>query len=893
MMRTELTTIRKPTSALFSVAALAVMIGWSNAQIIINPAYVRVNNKYLTLAVEPTTGRFHLYTAGGARAILAASTADVNGAFFRIDPPVDDPIGNVVQFGEGGEFVTDPVQSSQESIIAVWETTDGLDNETISTNSSIAIRVEQRLTLLRDALKVQYTVQNNGRFNHRIGTRILLQAEFPTSLTVTDSEIAVVPGHEPMRNQTIFPVSSVPGSFFAFDADPVTGQIASGAFRALGTLSGDNSVRPDELIFTDQTDVTTNPFDIPDNPFARIVNVVPVCVYNDVNYTPGQSRTFTVYFGLGDATSDYEPNPVVALESPREIALLQQDDPATTTIEEFYLDPQDIVVRAFVYNTSQLAIADTTATLILPEGLEFQTGEIASKKTGAIPAFSESTNLAWRVKVNGRVSGRLPLIVTTASSGASAKSVTRYIDVPPLPQDFTTNGLRMVTFPYTFDDPDPAVAVIDRTTSSTLRPLNLATYDTDIADYLYYERNGETTGDISALEAGVGYWLKTNRETYLDFQGANLIPGTTDFLIPLARDWNMIGSPYTASVFLGRTRFFYQGQSYTWLDAVARGLIRSTVYTYDPNLGAYTSLSSESSELSPMVGYWMKALFSGMTVVFPADMNAGRSVSPPSGRAATPSSTAQQPAAPDWLLNIQASIPGARLKDTSTALGVGPQASSRYDPQDVEEPPPFSGFVNVSFPHRDWGKDSGYYRQDVRKPSSGKQVWDMDVASDQSLADCVLTWPNIQRVPRQYRVTLVDLDANRRVYMRTTEAYRYRTGDGGGIHHFRIEVSNDPSGVLRITGVAVSSAAGRSLSKSVTFNLSRAATVRCEVKNATGRTVRVIDPGTPRDTGMNLILWDQRGNLGQVLPRGVYLLEILATTEEQQSVRVVKTIRVQ
>lgn len=856
------------------------------AQATIDPAWIVVQNRYLILGVEPTNGQFHLFTTS-LSGLVSLAGIDSGKTTLRIDPAADDPNSNRAIFGETGTFVTRPTKESNESIFAVFDTQEGLTGAETGTGSGFAVRIEQRLTLVRDTLRIQYTVRNNGKMTHKIGTRVVLDQDL--GYTLGQGASFIVPGQAPMEFQTEFTSALMPATYQAVDSliDPT--------IVTRGIVSGDGATPPNRLLFADGALLAAN-YDIASNPLSQLpVTGNSVYYYQDAPYTKGASKTFTLYFGLANSTSDYEPNPVVALESPNSVQLLEGDDPTTGEKEAFYYDSQNLVIAGFVYNTSSVAIANTSAFLILPAGLEFREGDIASKSTGNIAAFSEKS-MTWKVKATGRVTGPLPVTLTTSSSGATSKSVTRTIDVPPLPQAFTTQSLRMVAFPFTYDNPDPKAVLVDASTTptATLDPIRLATYDSDLGDYLYYTR-----GQLPALEAGRGYWMQTkpNQATTLTFQGSHLIPTTEDFLVELKRDWNMVGSPYTTSVYLGRTKFVFSGQSYSWSEAVQRGLIRSSLWSWDPNIEDYVAISKETSQIAPMTGYWIKTLVRGVRLAFPADMNLFRSSrgrSAPRSQPAVPSGAATRDTAgnTEWLLQISARFTQGRKKDTSNYLGVSSYASDNYDLQDVDEPPPFSGYVNVRFPHSDWGKDSGNYSRDIRRSFVGRKSWDMEVATDQPSTDLALNWGNIHQIPRRYRLTLVDVESGQRVYMRTAESYVFRSGPQGGAHRFRIEVDTDPSSALRITGVLVSPGAVRGLGQAISFNLSRGATVRCEIRSVTGRSVRILDPGTLKSSGLNLLNWDLRGGSGQILPRGLYLMELTAIDPEQQTVKVVKTLRI-
>ena len=63
--------------------------------------------------------------------------------------------------------------------------------------------------------------------------------------------------------------------------------------------------------------------------------------------------------------------------------------------------------------------------------------------------------------------------------------------------------------------------------------------------------------------------------------------------------------------------------------------------------------------------------------------------------------------------------------------------------------------------------------------------------------------------------------------------------------------------------------------------------VRCKVKiyDLRGKAVRTLSLGDSATRGMNEIVWDARNNRGQLLPRGTYIAEVRAQTENGQTTR--------
>jgi hypothetical protein len=161
------------------------------------------------------------------------------------------------------------------------------------------------------------------------------------------------------------------------------------------------------------------------------------------------------------------------------------------------------------------------------------------------------------------------------------------------------------------------------------------------------------------------------------------------------------------------------------------------------------------------------------------------------------------------------------------------------------------------------------------------------VETDQREADVILTWPDLSGVPREIGLTLVDVEANQRVYLRTRQHYVYRAGDAP--RRFQIVAEPNVLGSLAITQFTVQPARG---GLTLTYQLSRSAAVQAEVRTLAGREVAPIAADTRAEGGMNTLPWTAQDEQGRPLPDGVYLVCLTATTEEGQVVRAVRPVAI-
>jgi len=66
--------------------------------------------------------------------------------------------------------------------------------------------------------------------------------------------------------------------------------------------------------------------------------------------------------------------------------------------------------------------------------------------------------------------------------------------------------------------------------------------------------------------------------------------------------------------------------------------------------------------------------------------------------------------------------------------------------------------------------------------------------------------------------------------------------------------------------------------------------VQATIRSAAGRVVGTMNTGRASAAGFNALSWDSRA-AGKALPRGVYLIELTARTDDGQVARAVRTFR--
>jgi hypothetical protein len=444
-------------------------------------------------------------------------------------------------------------------------------------------------------------------------------------------------------------------------------------------------------------------------------------------------------------------------------------------------------------------------------------------------------------------------------------SVTRYIDIPALPDVPFAAALDMVSFPFSFSNTDPATAL-------GLRPLDF--------DLLRWSTRYNDYEVVSAVRPGEGYWFRLQKDTVLHLQGAKQVLAPTGFYeVPLQRGWNQIGTP-----FLMRSR---------WADVmvistdagdpealiplnidVASDLqhqwVLPTLYRYNKRTQAYEWDENLSSDILPYTGYWVKCLRDKISLLLPTPATRAARVAT-AGRAGLGSG--------GWKQRIVVSD-GVHVDDRNY-LGVSPMAADGYDLRDVEKPPASRGGASAGFVHTDWGIHSGLYAQDVQAAAQGKKQWQFRV-SGQPNTNVTLSWPDIATLPRNVELYVSDGATGQRQALRQRASLRINTGETGTRVVTFVSEPKTAGGLLRIVNTSVRSRAGGQTA-TIGFSASQDATFRVRIMRADGSYIRdLVTRDVASGSPVN-VTWDYRDSRGASVPAGLYNIVISGVTSDGQT----------
>lgn len=406
------------------------------------------------------------------------------------------------------------------------------------------------------------------------------------------------------------------------------------------------------------------------------------------------------------------------------------------------------------------------------------------------------------------------------------------------------------------------------------------------------------------LAIGEGYWAQIAESQELIITKGTPAPPDDDFIVALpTNNWFILGNPFPTTMTWDADvlQYEYAGTALP-LSALRNNPSRPMEYygwSWDSVTQEYVVvsdkdlLSTGKDYLAAGEAAWIRSYTSGVKMVIPpvSSRSASKATGGPGGSVETKASV--NPSASNWTLELKAQT--NELQDTGNVMGVDTSLQAEHGLRIANPPmaPLRDRFVELSFVENTFRAQGEELEVDVRDQIASRQSWNMLVTTTENNADVNLRWDNLVRVPRQYRLRLVDLTTGERRAMRTTTGYTFRSNpEGITQRRFTIELYPAAEGGIRISNLSITRPGRSALGGArITYLLSRPGDVEVRVLNSSGRLVRRLGPGSA-SAGLNSAVWDGRGNRGEFVPRGVYLIQVSVRDEEGQAFQAVRTLTV-
>lgn len=457
-------------------------------------------------------------------------------------------------------------------------------------------------------------------------------------------------------------------------------------------------------------------------------------------------------------------------------------------------------------------------------------------------------------------------------------------------------GLHMIGLPYAgLTNPDPSFIFgtpIDdlqlvRWVPEDNRDIKYHVYPDQFATFSPPDARG-VDPIVATPPAGLGYFLRIPSQSTLNIGAIGDMNAVDTYEIDLKygstppRGWNMIGNPFDGTVDWGLVTFVVEGQRYDLREASSEdvAITEGTLFDFvSTPTGGFYDFSADPSEDSMqfMKGYWVHVLRDCTLEIY--NPNSSIAAAPRTQQSDTGSS---RPTVDNWRLKLSASAAGGQ--DPTNYIGVAPEGTDAFDlGLDLSEPPAVTDDVRLYMCN---AQASGQYVRDIRSGARGHNEWDVTVATSSPNTEVAVTWPNLgMTVPDGVTLMLNDLDAGRSVYMRTSNGYRFRTGNNAETRRLKIIASVDDGSALAVQSLTTNAVSGGTVNLS--FTLTRSASVTADVMNISG--VRIATLGRTNVAGgvTETLTWNGRNRQGAPAPGGRYLARITATTPEGRTVQAI------
>ncbi len=433
-------------------------------------------------------------------------------------------------------------------------------------------------------------------------------------------------------------------------------------------------------------------------------------------------------------------------------------------------------------------------------------------------------------------------------------------------------GRQMISVPAKLFDPK-----VNSVLGANGGDRKMATYKTDGADRGYHIYDPSRQDPVAdALQPGVGYFAlfsNSAQNTLAEF--GDLLPQNQPYTIVLHKGWNLIGSPFLNDTAwsVDAIKIRANGVEKPIRQAALDGWVVD--YAWGMENGVYQLVADPSANLpgsKPWIqafnGYWVLSAVDGEMILPPPAGPAAATV----GSLATRNVRRGARSGLDgWALTL-----GVQRGDLKDHCVLGTAVASAAGVQ-IPKPPAFPSTdqLMISILGDGAGSQVTAMAYDLRSAAQAQSVWNVQVQSSATDLDSTLTWSDLNQVPKNVRMILLDKTTGQKQYMRTTSGYRIPGSRQPQARMLQIIAEPATQG-LQVMGLSTNTGGSGVVMK---FSLNQSAQVAVTVLGLNGKPIRKIAHKAIGVQGLNTATWDGRDDEGRSVPAGFYLLQLTAETD--------------
>lgn len=612
-----------------------------------------------------------------------------------------------------------------------------------------------------------------------------------------------------------------------------------------------------------------------------------IASYEAETVAPNSFRDIVVYvrspWGLADYLDPYS----VVIDAPR----IVETTPGQGTND---LTPNPMTIAAYLDNQyatldREVPLSNVRARISFPagSGLRLADGESAEKTIARIDP-NEIASLDWQVVADGEQIGYQPYTITFSPTPGPTKTLSGTVLVSATPKVRLAEGPNLVTVPWDFNDTS-----LDAIFGPIGDP-NALKLGRDYLAYQWDPAQNQYVPITSAVRGSAIWILPLADQGFRDLNGALVPPdqatgGVTTTLQP---GWNMIGNPYTIPVPISQLIGVGEDdptQSLTWRELVDNGWVSGSLAYWkrssdDPTSGSYLFTGGDTDLLLPQTGYWVYvSTLRPIRVSWPPIFAPGLSSANRSANAAQVWKQTDR----QWRLQMIARTSNG--VDSGNYVGLAANATEANRRRIYEPPAAPDSSVELSIRETVNGKPTRLAQSLADR--MGRKTWTV-VAKAKEAGDVTITWPNINSIPRNVRMTITDASSNTTRDLRFSSSYTFRM-DQAGSREF--QVTMEPGGAQRavIGNVSVARPSrSPNAGLSITYTLSSDAVTTVRILSGAGKEVYTVTRGRAVSAGARTDTWNLRDKANRAVAPGAYQVEIVAETANGERVRRVVPVNI-
>lgn len=353
-----------------------------------------------------------------------------------------------------------------------------------------------------DVVRVSYTYENNGTASHNVGCKIMMD----TMLGDNDHAPFRVPGTGDVTVGKTYKGSDIPQSWQAFDNLSEPTVIAQGSFLR------DVSNPPDEVRFTSYGNATDSWSEVNANEGEENGDSAVEVFWYPRALAPGQSTTFSTYYGLSELVQNMTPPLTLSLSGDSFASQVDYDDDKGQAVYN------KLIYTAYLNNIDTEDVVNATATLTIPEGFKLVNKEgNTATRTFAKVAPGEIIQVDWELEIDAASVtdlNKYPMTLTTDADNDVEKTVSKNLTIPEtLTEKVSISKTEVdgnLTYTYTGKEIVPEFKL-----------LNGETELIEGGNYTVEYKNNVEAGKATAVFTGIGMYSGT-KEVEFDILPADI-----------------------------------------------------------------------------------------------------------------------------------------------------------------------------------------------------------------------------------------------------------------------------------------------------------------------------------------------------------------------------------